>query len=68
MDESYIIEQAEKFKAIDIASAKAWIITAKTLYPNNFNVQVGWNNSSKNSSNFFESRESIFSWWKDPDI
>uniref|UniRef100_A0A1I8M5R8 Integrator complex subunit 10 n=1 Tax=Musca domestica TaxID=7370 RepID=A0A1I8M5R8_MUSDO len=54
MDESYIIEQAKKFKAIDIASAKAWIITAKTLYPNNFNVQYQAYQIEKEANNFEE--------------
>lgn len=39
-DEAYIIEQAEKLRATDPCAAKSWIITAKTLFPNNFNVQV----------------------------
>lgn len=39
-DELYVIEQVKKLKTNDLASAKSWIITAKTLYPNNFNVQV----------------------------
>lgn len=39
-EENYIITQAQKVRATDPCAAKAWIITAKTLFPNNFNVQV----------------------------
>lgn len=39
-DANYIIAEAKKAKNDDPCAAKAWIITAKTLYPNDFNVQV----------------------------
>lgn len=39
-DEQYIITEAQKLRNMDACAAKAWIITAKTLFPNNFNVQV----------------------------
>lgn len=39
-DEMYLIEESKKLKFTDPCSARSWIITAKTLFPNNFNVQV----------------------------
>lgn len=39
-EENYIIAQAKKARETDPYTAKAWILTAKTLYPNNFHVQV----------------------------
>lgn len=39
-DEEYVIERAKKAFQDNPAAAKAWMITAKTLYPNNFEVQV----------------------------
>ena len=39
-EENYIIAQAKQAVRTDPFAAKAWIITAKTLFPNNFGVQV----------------------------
>lgn len=39
-DEEYVIQRAKNALTTDPISAKAWMITAKTLYPNNFGVQV----------------------------
>lgn len=39
-DEEYVIHRAKSALKSDPLSAKAWMITAKTLYPNNFGVQV----------------------------
>ncbi|KAF5298601.1 hypothetical protein FQR65_LT09696 [Abscondita terminalis] len=38
-DEEYVVERAKRALKIDPVAAKAWMITAKTLYPNNFSVQ-----------------------------
>ncbi|KRT82763.1 hypothetical protein AMK59_4050 [Oryctes borbonicus] len=38
-DEEYVIQRAKNALITDPISAKAWMITAKTLYPNNFGVQ-----------------------------
>ncbi|KAJ8936893.1 hypothetical protein NQ318_010920 [Aromia moschata] len=38
-DEEYVIQRAKNALKVDPISAKAWMITAKTLYPNNFAVQ-----------------------------
>lgn len=38
--EEYIIKKAKLEQASDPHTAKAWILTAKTLYPTNFSVQV----------------------------
>ncbi|RZB38920.1 Glyco transf 22 domain containing protein [Asbolus verrucosus] len=38
-DEDYVIQRAKTALRTDPLSAKAWMITAKTLYPNNFGVQ-----------------------------
>lgn len=39
-DEEYVIHKAKSAFKSDPLSAKAWMITAKTLYPDNFGVQV----------------------------
>ncbi|CAH0553252.1 unnamed protein product [Brassicogethes aeneus] len=38
-DEEYVIQRAKHAFTISPLKAKAWMITAKTLYPNNFGVQ-----------------------------
>jgi len=38
-NEIYMVKQAQNVRKSDPSSAKAWILTAKTLYPNAFNVQ-----------------------------
>lgn len=38
--EDYVIQRAKEALKTDPLAAKAWMITAKTLYPNNFGVQV----------------------------
>ena len=39
-DEEYVIYRAKCSQKLDDATAKAWMITAKTLFPRNFAVQV----------------------------
>lgn len=39
-DEEYLVLRAKDALKKDSMTAKAWMITAKTLYPNNFGVQV----------------------------
>lgn len=39
-DEEYVVQRAKEALKIDPYSAKAWMLTAKSLYPNNFAVQV----------------------------
>lgn len=39
-NEDYVIQRAKLALKSDPLSAKAWMLTAKTLYPNNFGVQV----------------------------
>lgn len=39
-DEEYVIQRAKECFKTDPYSAKAWMLTAKSLYPNNFPVQV----------------------------
>ncbi|XP_050303392.1 integrator complex subunit 10 [Anthonomus grandis grandis] len=38
-DEEYVVQRAKEALKIDPYSAKAWMLTAKSLYPNNFTVQ-----------------------------
>lgn len=38
-DEDYLISQAKRCLHVDPSAAKSWIITAKSLFPNNFNIQ-----------------------------
>lgn len=39
-NEDYVIQRAKLALKSDPLSAKAWMLTARTLYPNNFGVQV----------------------------
>lgn len=39
-DEEYLVLRAKDALKSDAFAAKAWMITAKTLFPNNFAVQV----------------------------
>ena len=39
-DEEYLVLRAKDALKTDAFAAKAWMITAKTLFPNNFAVQV----------------------------
>jgi integrator complex subunit 10 len=39
-DEEYLVLRAKDALKSDPYAAKAWMITAKTLFPNNFAVQV----------------------------
>lgn len=39
-EENYLILKAKMAQSTDPFASKAWILTAKTLYPNNFGVQV----------------------------
>ncbi|KAL1505353.1 hypothetical protein ABEB36_004940 [Hypothenemus hampei] len=39
LDEDYVIQRAKESLKIDPYAAKAWMLTAKSLYPNNFRVQ-----------------------------
>ena len=39
-DEEYVIYRAKTNQKNDLFSCKAWMITAKTLFPRNFSVQV----------------------------
>lgn len=40
MPERWIINKASKYSENDVWSAKAWLITARTLFPRNFEIQV----------------------------
>jgi integrator complex subunit 10 len=39
-DEEYLVLRAKDALKTDAFAAKAWMLTAKTLFPNNFAVQV----------------------------
>lgn len=39
-DQDYLVLRAKNALKTDPVTAKAWMITAKTLYPTNFGVQV----------------------------
>lgn len=38
-NEMFMVKEAQSVRKSDPSAAKAWILTAKTLYPNAFNVQ-----------------------------
>jgi integrator complex subunit 10 len=44
-DEEYLVHRAQEELKRDPFSARAWMLTAKSLFPNNFNVQVIHNNT-----------------------
>ncbi|XP_004525165.1 integrator complex subunit 10 [Ceratitis capitata] len=53
-DENYLVCQAQKLKDTDAPAAKAWLITAKTLYPKNFNLMFEAYKLEKEANNFEE--------------
>lgn len=61
-DEDYVIHRAKIDLEKNPLSAKAWMITAKTLYPNNFGVQVLISPKSplNDSSTYLVSVRSVF--------
>lgn len=56
-DEDYIIAKAKDAQKINIHSAKAWMLTAKTLFPTNFKVQFEAYLMEKQSGNVQEAAE-----------
>ncbi|KAH8397528.1 hypothetical protein KR222_008952 [Zaprionus bogoriensis] len=53
-NEIYMVKQAQSVRHSDPSSAKAWILTAKTLYPNAFNVQYEAYLLERDSKNYEE--------------
>ncbi|XP_026271877.1 integrator complex subunit 10 isoform X2 [Frankliniella occidentalis] len=53
-DEDYLVLRAKQAFTIDPHAAKAWMLTAKTLYPNNFAVQFEAYNIVKSAKNVKE--------------
>jgi integrator complex subunit 10 len=39
-DEDYLVNRAKDELKRDPSAARAWMLTAKSLFPNNFSVQV----------------------------
>lgn len=56
-DEDYIIERAKDAQKYNIHSAKAWMLTAKTLFPTNFKIQFEAYLMEKQSGNVQEAAE-----------
>lgn len=56
-DEDYIIEKAKDAQKTNIHSAKAWMLTAKTLFPTNFKIQFEAYLMEKQSGNVQEAAE-----------
>lgn len=56
-DEDYIIMRAKEAQKLNIHSAKAWMLTAKTLYPTNFKIQFEAYQMEKQSGNVQEAAE-----------
>uniref|UniRef100_T1J3C9 Integrator complex subunit 10 n=1 Tax=Strigamia maritima TaxID=126957 RepID=T1J3C9_STRMM len=50
-DEEYMILEARKRRETDPYAAKAWLLTAKTLFPENFDIQYEVYTNAKNSKN-----------------
>lgn len=56
-DENYIISRAKEAQKHNIYSAKAWMLTAKTLFPANFKIQFEAYLMEKQSGNVQEAAE-----------
>ncbi|CAF4761491.1 unnamed protein product [Pieris macdunnoughi] len=56
-DEDYIISRAKEAQKHNIHSAKAWMLTAKTLFPTNFKIQFEAYLMEKQSGNVQEAAE-----------
>ncbi|XP_063358407.1 integrator complex subunit 10 [Cydia amplana] len=56
-DEDYIITKAKEAQKHNIHSAKAWMLTAKTLFPTNFKIQFEAYLMEKQSGNLQEAAE-----------
>ncbi|CAK1603160.1 unnamed protein product [Parnassius mnemosyne] len=56
-DEDYIISRAKEAQKSNIHSAKAWMLTAKTLFPTNFKIQFEAYLMEKQSGNVQEAAE-----------
>ncbi|CAH0725796.1 unnamed protein product, partial [Brenthis ino] len=56
-DENYIISRAKEAQKQNIYSAKAWMLTAKTLFPTNFKIQFEAYLMEKQSGNVQEAAE-----------
>ncbi|KAI8427843.1 hypothetical protein MSG28_002227 [Choristoneura fumiferana] len=56
-DEDYIITKAKEAQKYNIHSAKAWMLTAKTLFPTNFKIQFEAYLMEKQSGNVQEAAE-----------
>lgn len=39
-DCEFLVKKARELVSVDSCAAKAWLITARTLYPTDFNIQV----------------------------
>lgn len=53
-EENYLINKAKSAQPHDPYTAKAWILAAKTLFPNNFNIQFEAYMQEKAANNFLE--------------
>ena len=53
-EESYIINKAKSAQPHDPYTAKAWILAAKTLFPNNFGIQFEAYLQEKAADNYLE--------------
>ncbi|KAJ8729448.1 hypothetical protein PYW08_001029 [Mythimna loreyi] len=63
-DEDYIIAKAKDAQKYNIHSAKAWMLTAKTLFPANFKIQFEAYLMEKQSGNVQEAAECFSSLMK----
>lgn len=58
-DEDYLVLRAKQAFSVDPHAAKAWMLTAKTLYPNNFAVQFEAYNIVKSAKNVKEASKCL---------
>lgn len=58
-DEDYVLQRAKNLLLTDPITAKAWMVTAKTLYPTHFSVQFEAYIVEKNARNVKEAAKTL---------
>lgn len=53
-NDNFFIERAKEYEAADPYASKAWILTAKSLSPNNFAIQFAYYKQEKADKNYVE--------------
>jgi len=62
-NELYMVKEAQRLRKSDPCAAMAWIITAKTLYPNAFNLQYEAYLLERDGKNYEEAAKCFSVMW-----